>query len=392
MRLRRQIAWTLLLQGGGAAAGLASIALLGIYLGPAAQGAFSLIKIEVAFIGSLAIFGLTQSLFYHVQSARMNINRAKEIAFAMALVGGLSALVYGVFVQSWTGFDLIAFVFACVAYVWFGILRGVVLAAGTTRIFNFMSVMPQGLLLLYAILAVLIGHINNLDVALAFAASFGVSAICAIRWLTVVSLEPRPVTTEERLPIVFKFGLASGLAEVAASVSLLLAVKEVGSRFGVHELGVFTFAVMLAQGLLLPISYTVPLLFKRWMERPDALASMKSAVLVVVILGGLAFVIRYIISNIIPSTWLGDYSSISLFLWILFLATAFDGCQKILAVYANAQGTPWLSPTSEILRLIIVVSGLTFYPIQKVSDVAWIVCAAAMLSSGMLLLKHHNMK
>lgn len=381
MRFRTQIAWTLILQGCGAAAGFLSIALIGIYLGPEAQGSFSLIKVEVAFVGSVAILGLTQSLFYYVQSFCISIWRAKKIAVQLAFLGWFLALGYGVVLQNWKGFYLFAFGFACGAYVFFSILRGVVLAAATTRIFNLMSVMPQGLLLLYAGFAVLLERINTFDVALAFAVAFGVSAAFGIRQLSAASQVALPVAVETRVPNVIKYGLASGTAEVAATISLLLAVKAVESRLGPVELGVFTFAGAIAQGFLLPISYTVPLLFKRWMEHPDISGSLKAGIFVLGILIGLSIVIRYVLNDIVPSSWLGEYSSITYFLWVMLLAAAFDGCQKILAVYANAQGAPWLSATSEILRLVVVAGGLAFWSIQHVRDVAWIVCIAAMTSS-----------
>lgn len=393
MRFRNQIAWTMIVQGGGAAAGFVSIALLGIYLGPVAQGVFSFIKIEVAFIGSLAMFGLVQALFYFVQASRMSIGRAKELAVVSALVSGLMALGYGVFVQRWAGLALIAFVFAGGAYAWFNCLRGIMLAATTTRLFNVMTALPQGLLLLYAIIAVAIGRINNSDVALAFTVSFVLASLIGLRWLAIASQStPRFVVTEERLHRVMRYVFASGVTEIAAAMSLLLAARAVGSRIGSLELGVFTFAIALAQGLLVPVNYTIPLLFKRWMEHPNASEAMRVGIWVVAILGGLALVVRYLLIYIIPGSWLGAYSSMVDVLWIVLFAVAFDSGRGILAVHAKAHGMPWLSATSETLRLIVVAGGLALCSIQQVQDVAWIMCVAAIVSTTMLLTVHCLLK
>jgi hypothetical protein len=94
----------------------------------------------------------------------------------------------------------------------------------------------------------------------------------------------------------------------------------------------------------------------------------------------LALVVRFILNDVVPIYWLGDYSSMIDFLWILLLAAAFDGCQKVISVHANAQGVPWLAASSEIVRLVTVVTGITFWPIVQARDVASIVCVGAMLS------------
>ena len=392
MRFRDQMAWTLLLQGGGTAAGIVTIALLGIYLGPAAQGAFSLVKIEVAFIGSFAIFGLTQALFYFVQSSRMSIGRAKDLAVMSGVLGGLMALGYGVFEQRWMGFALVAFVFAGAAYARYGCLRGVVLAATPTRSFNVMTALPQGLLLLYAGIAVMVGRINNFDVALAFVFSYILSSLIGMRMLAVTSRVTPTVTNEERLPAVIRYGFASGVTEIAANVSLLLAAKAVAARLGAVDLGAFTFAVTLTQGLLVPLSYASPLLFKRWMERPDASEAMKVGAMVFLILGACALIVRVLLSNTDSSSWLGGYLMLADILWIGLLAAAFDGFKRALVAYVYARGSPWLPATSEILRMVIVAGGFALWPIRQVSNVAWIVCIAAMVSSTTLLVIHRRMK
>jgi hypothetical protein len=190
-----------------------------------------------------------------------------------------------------------------------------------------------------------------------------------------------------------QYGFSSCVAEIAASVSLLLAAKAVATRLGAVDLGVFTFSVTLSQGLLVPISYSLPLLFKRWMEHPvDVSEAVKGGFLVFLMFSGVALVARFFLSNLHPGSLLGVYSAMADFLWIVLFATAFDGFQRIITAYANAQGAPWLSATSETLRMIVVALGLALWPIQQVRDVAWIVCIAAIFSSAMPLAVYRRVK
>jgi O-antigen/teichoic acid export membrane protein len=342
MRFRNQLAWTLLLQGGGVAAGLVTLGLLGTYLGPAAQGAFSLIKIEVGFIGSFAVFGLTQALFYYVQTARISIGRAKSLAALSSVLGALIALGYGVYVQRWTGGVLLAFAVACAAFARFGCLRGVVLATRPTRSFNMLTALPQGLLLLYAGAAVwLVGRVDSFDVALAFAAAYILSGLVGIWMLAKALKTAAPLVKEEKRAFVMRYGFASGITEVAANVSLWLAAKTVAASLGADDLGVFTLAVTLSQGLLVPLSYASPLLFKRWIGRPDASEAIKAGIWVFLTLGTLAFAARVILGRYQLEFWFGKYAMLAGILWIVLIAAAFDGFQRALVAYVYAQGFPW---------------------------------------------------
>ena len=56
------------LQGMGAVAMLLATVLLGIRLGPEAQGGFSNVKAEVEFLSAFAMFGLPQALFFYTKS------------------------------------------------------------------------------------------------------------------------------------------------------------------------------------------------------------------------------------------------------------------------------------------------------------------------------------
>lgn len=386
MRFRNQIVWTLFFQGGGAVAGLATLALLGLYSGPAAQGVFSLIKIEVAFVGAIAILGLTQSLFYYVQSNRMSIRHAQRLAFAVAIFGGGIALGYSVLVQRWAGLMTVIFTFASAVYVWFGCLRGIILARSTARMFNLITALPQGLLLLYAIIAVTIQRVTNSDVALAMLVTYSLTVWIAIRLLSDASLMTPVLTKEERLLPVMQYGFAAGIAEVSATAALLFAAKSVLVHFAETELGLFTFALALAQGLLVPVSYTLPLFFKRWMQQPDAKEVIKIGALIFLVFGCFALLSRIFLGHFRVVSWFDTYSPMVSWLWIILLGAAFDGCQKIVVAYTNAQGAPWLSAKSEAIRMITVIAGFTLLPIQHLRDAAWVICLASVATFFILLL------
>lgn len=390
MRFRDQIVWTLLLQGGGAVAGFLAVAILGTQLGAAAQGTFSLVKIEIAFVGSIAILGLTQALFFYVQSSRMSIRRAKELAVMSSLFGAILAAVYGAVVQHWGGMSLLTFALACVTYTGFSCLRGIVLAVSATWKFNVITAAPNVLLLFYAGAAVMWDRVSFLEVALASIITYTLSSMIGLRWLADARQAASVVAREERLPTVMRYGFASGATEVAASVTLLIAAQVVAVRLGAVDLGVFTFAVTLTQGILAPLSFASPLLFKRWMERPGKIEAMKGGIVVFVAIGGLAPITYILLNNSAFESRLGEYSRLTDMLWIVILAAAFDGCKKSLAALAYAEGSPRIPAAAEVLRLIFVATGVYFWPIQQLTDVAWIIGAGSVLSLAVLLVAQNR--
>ena len=106
MSLRRQLLSSFALQGAGSASVLLATLLLGVSLGPAVQGEFSRTKAEIELIGTLAMFGLPQSLFYYVKSGRLG-NRAGmgwglgSAALAVP-IGAMYALLQ--YPRGWPGF------------------------------------------------------------------------------------------------------------------------------------------------------------------------------------------------------------------------------------------------------------------------------------------------
>ena len=159
-------------------------------------------------------------------------------------------------------------------------------------------------------------------------------------------------------------------------------------RLGAVELGVYSLAVTLAQGALVPLSYVIPLLFRRWMQRPPMFLPLVSGILAAGALCVLAGTV-YVLGTCLACGWrLGSYSPITGILWILLLASAADACNQIVAVAANAAGRPWLSTLAEGSRLAVLAVAVTLVPTQRISDVSWAVCGAALVAALLIMTLH----
>jgi hypothetical protein len=387
MRFRNQIVRTIFIQGVGAIALLLAISLLGKFLGPAAQGAYSRLKIEVEFIGALAVIGLPQAMFYYVQSSQMSLHRAIRLANQITLIGGILALFYGSLELKLPMVEIILFVLAAVALIWHVCLRGILLATCTSKIFNIVSATPQCLLLIYAIFAISIGKVDQWQASMALAMAYAATGLMALHAMqnSAISIDNKNIT-EVALKDVAHYGVASGIAAIGANSSLLITVHAVQNHFGAISLGIFTFALALTQGLLVPLNYTIPLLFKRWMEMPGASKAIQGGAITAMIIASLALIVRLSHDFIDNLGVLSVYSPMLNFLWILILVIAIDAFQKIIAVAANSKGYPWLPACSEALRLISIVSGLACHSVDKIADIAYVLLLSAFVAAGFMLI------
>src|SRR5262249_43016335 len=154
---------------------------------------------------------------------------------------------------------------------------------------------------------------------------------------------------------------------------LLLALRVVLWRLGGTPLGIFSLAATLAQGALVPLTYVIPLLFKRWMQRPPMSVPLMSGILAGAGLCVLALAVYALGTCAVCANSLGTSSPIAGILWILLLASGADACNRIVAVAANAAGRPWASTLAECCRLAVVATGVTLMPTRQMSDVAWVV-------------------
>jgi hypothetical protein len=335
------------------------------------------------------MLGLPQSLFFYVHRSTLSIPRAMSLATLLAIAGAVGGAAYALLSLQWVNGSAICFSVAVAALVWQGSLRALVLAVVSSRAFNLVTALPQGLVLVYALMAIIIGRATYFSVTAAFAASyFAAGVVCVLMVRPVTSLHVGRDQEAVPLGTVLQYGLASGLAAVGSTLSLLLALRVVLWRLGATDLGIFSLAGVFAQGALVPLNYVVPLLFKRWMQPPAMSVPLLSGMLAASGLCVLAASVYIVGTCSVCESKLGIYSPITEILWILLLGSAADACNRIVAVAANAAGRPWFSTITEGTRLAVVAMGFTLLPTERMSDVSWIVCGAAFLAALVIITLH----
>ena len=385
MRFRSEVVGTLIIQGAGALAMLLTIVLLGRYLGPASQGIFSRIKVDVEFVSALAAIGLPQAMIYYVQSAGMSRKRAVKLSLKVAMVGGGIAIAYDGYILGQTQVHFVLFAFAAMAMILHCCLRCILLSVSNSRLFNLVTAMPQGILLLYALFAIEISEVNQNQVLVALLFSFCMSAWLSFNAIRKTETEcVNDEVIEEPIFKIAQYAVVSGITAICANASILLTVHAIESKFGLVELGVFTFALAIAQGLLVPLNYTIPLLFKRWIGLSESSIAFRVGLILAAVICIIGILILGLQNHVDYKKLLAGYAPIVNFLWILIFAAAADAFQKIIAVAAYAKGAPWVPTASEVLRLIIVASSLSFFPGLRTVDVAWVIFIGA-ISAAILV-------
>lgn len=385
MRFRDQIFWTLIVQGGGALSLLLAISILARYLGPVQQGIFSASKVEIEFIGSLAMLGLPQSIFYYINSSKISIFRAKELAGFFGIFAGVVALIYSNSVIRWSFLDSILFALATLSFVWFMCLRSVILSISTSKTFNFITALPQFLVLAYALYAVKVGYVDNFNSSLCLALCYATAVILCLRIIFILNSDKSKIINlyrEEPFLNVIHFGVASGIVAICSNASILLSIHGVRNSLGSSSLGIFLFGCSLTQGLLVPINYALPLLLKRWMNKFDTQIVLWVGMIVFFLIFTISMLLCLFQHFFALDKFLRSYSPMLDFLWILVLVASIDAFEKIISVATNAKGAPWLLASSEIFRLAIVGLGVFYLPIKQTSDVVWIIFAASIVSAS----------
>jgi len=383
MRFRDQMFWSFIIQGGGALSLLLAISILARYLGPVPQGIFSASKVEIEFIGSMVMLGLPQSIFYYIHSSKISIFRAKKLAGFFGFSAGVIALIYSNYLIRWSFLDSMLFASATLSFVWFTCLRSVILSISTSKTFNFITALPQFLVLVYAIYAVKVGFVDNFNSSLCLVLCYATAVIVSLRIIFIFTSDKSKILNlyrEEPFLNIIHFGVASGIVAICSNASILISIHGVRNSLGSSNLGIFLFGCSLTQGLLIPINYAVPLLLKRWMNKFDAR--------MILWVGTIAFFMIFMISMLLYllqhfltlDKFLRSYSPMLDFLWILVLVASIDAFEKIISVATNAKGAPWFLASSEIVRLVIVGLGVFYLPIKQTSDVVWIIFTASIIS------------
>lgn len=392
MRLRHQLARSVVLQGAGAVCTLAAVVLLGVALGPQQQGLFSRTKTEVEFVSALALFGMPQALFYFVKSGRLALPAALRLAMAVVLVGAAVGMAYAWLALGAAAALVLALGLATAASVWHGQLRALLLVGADTLWFNLATSAPQVLLLAGAVGVVLAGGVSEGALAAVFAAVFALASLLAL-WR--VGLQPvagrapasspaSPPAEAVRWPDIARYGLATWVAAALATAAALWLQRRVESGLGTGALGLFTMAFTLAQVPLTPINYAVPLLFRHWMGGAAQRQARQTAALAG--LGLLACAaLAALLARLQPDLFLGArYAGVAGLLPLLLVAAGAEAVLRILCVQANALGRPWQPAVAEAVRCMALFAAWAVGPALSlgVACGTWALaaaCAAAVL-------------
>lgn len=356
MNLRRQLLLTFGLQGAGAVSVLLATLWLGASLGPEVQGIFSRTKSEIEFIAAVAMFGLPQALFFHVQSGRLSAGSAlrwvRWNAVLALLVGALYALVQHSQAESLLPLVLGAAVGASVAH---GELRALLLVRERTEWFSILTALPQILVLAGVGCAIAWGVTAITTWFALFAFAYGVAA--ALAWPRRSTARVVVVGIETGWRSLADYGLAAWLAASLSSAASLAALKWVEHAEGVTALGQFTMALTLTQVPLTPINYAAPLLFRRWMEHSGARASQYWAGLLFGALLGCSLLV-WVLALPWPDLGLGAaYMGATRALALLLAGAAAEAASRVLIVDASASGLPWIAARAEVARCCVLGIG-----------------------------------
>jgi hypothetical protein len=383
--LKRQLLVSFGLQGAGAAAVLLATLLLGARLGPEVQGAFSHIKAEIEFVAAFAMFGLPQALFFYVKSGAMSGRAALRWALGCALLALPVAAVYASWRHAGEGATAgVLLSLAVAAAVAHGQLRALLLVRERTAWFNVITALPQLLVLLGVLHVVTRGAVDAPAWSALFALACGVAA--AISWARLRSAPELPTTAAQvGWRALGHYGLAAWLTAALVTAAILLVQRWLEAAQGRAALGQFTMAMTLVQVPLTPISYAAPLLLRRWMERPGAVASRRVAAAMFGLLLGAALLV-WVVASMWPDLGLGTaYGGATRALAVLLAGAAAEAASRVLTVQASASGLPWIAVRAEAARWAVLAIGWLALPAPTLLPVCAVWAVGAWAAAGVFV-------
>jgi len=414
-RLRRQLLGSLLVQGTGAAAVLLATLWVGYQHGPAVQGRFNAVKSLVDWLAAVAMLGLPQAVFFYLRKQAMPHRRAAGWCLLVAVLGlavgvavaGAGAGVTGLGLPAALVLSGIWLGVAVAAASLHGVLRTMVLARGTVRQFNVVTAMPQwGLLaaaLVVSVAAPAAGLASGAIWAVVLGGVYVASAVWAgVVWRRLQQQRPESVLASPQdgraaasaghasAATVLRYGVAAWLTAVCATGALVITQRGLSSSQGDAALGLFMMAYAVAQVVLTPVNYAVPVLFRRWVDADPG--RWHAGRLALWCIGGIGLPSLAVAAWLPqwPMAMLGDYAALSGWLGPMLVAVAFECAQRLLAVEANAAGRPGWPLAGEVLRCALLATGAWWLPAVPVADagVRWggLWLAGAVTSAAVLLL------
>ncbi|MEO8057362.1 MAG: hypothetical protein ABI671_03475 [Burkholderiales bacterium] len=387
MKLRAELFWTILVQGCGAVAAVAALGLLGAALGPASQGLFSRTKAEIELVAAFATLGLPQSLFFHLRQRGLSLRRATSISVLAAMLSVPASVAYISIFSHIELIDTLMFVAAAFASVLHANIRAVSLAVAPSRTFNIVTAVPQFGLLAYSGYAAATGAATSVHICAAIFASMTLGSIVAARAIlkspqwTVA--DPHPAGLKASL---VRYGAAAGVSSMLFAASTLICLRVAEQRLGATSLGVFSMSLALAQTLITPLNYTLPLLFKHWTRDGRSASAVKVglAAATLPLVAALAFLaLRWTGTSM---DWLGQYSAVSDVAWLMLLAISAESLFRVVSVGANAHGRPWLPVVGDVGRVAVLVSAFFLFRVDDLTAIGATWLLACFVSAGILLL------
>ena len=370
------------LQGMGAVAMLLATVLLGIRLGPEAQGGFSNVKAEVEFLSAFAMFGLPQALFFYTKSGCLDNHGAlRWIAgcTVLALILGMAYAIYRA--QPMVITTLLAVTVGVMAA--HGTMRGLLLVESQPVWFSLLTALPQLLLLccVTAVIELREAHVQAWLVV--FLVAYMVAAIAV--WHRLARSPLRAAAHKVSWRELLHYGMAHWLTAVFFTAAILFAQRWVEKNLGAAALGQFTMAMMLAQVPLTPISYAAPLLFRRWIDRPGAAASRQIASMVFALFL-MAAAIAWLVALVKPELGLGAaYVGALPALVVLLTGCAAEAASRVLTVQASARGAPWIAVRAEAVRWTVLVSGWMTLSEPSLTVICTVWAAGAWAAAGVFV-------
>lgn len=159
-----------------------------------------------------------------------------------------------------------------------------------------------------------------------------------------------------------QYGLAAWLTAALATAALLSMQRWVESAAGPAALGRFALAMAWMQVPLTPVSYAAPLLLRRWMEQPGAVAARRWSARLFVVLAGLAALVA-LAARHRPDLGLGSaYAGTTQALALLLVGGAAEAASRVLTVQAGASGLPWRAVRAESARCGVLALGWLLLP------------------------------
>lgn len=379
--------WTLVLQGVGATAMFGAVVLIGSRLGPEAQGLFSRTKSEVEFIAALSLFGMPQAAFFFLSSRRLSRTAALRLGGLLTAVCVAASCAYLVGTRSVSALYLILFAGASASIVAHSILRVVVLALSTTRVFNLVTALPQVMVLLLVLAVIRGGSLAPWMVTAVLLVAF--CAGSAFAWTAFgapVVTPGKPSPNSASLKELFGFGAATWVVATLSTATAVFWLRHTEAVAGLTAVGIFSMGLALVQMVLTPFNYAAPLLFKRWMASPGSFSAIRSALLaglVVFVVVAMALQIQGLFP--LPKS-LAAYGGLREMKWPFAFSAVAEVIMRIAGVAANAAGTPWAPALSELVRIavlgIAVVLGAAANPVSLATMWAF----AAVLAAVALLM------